>query len=87
MMKFQGALIKEQGVTFAVVIVQRRVIDNRSEANNVILSFQPIFPGVPIVLMAQDSRGTPTYYGRQDLVNFLASVPLSAIPWKEYTVS
>lgn len=84
-MKFQGALIKEQGVKFAVVVVQRRVIDNRQEANRAISGFGSVFPGVPIILMAQDSRGVPTYLGRQDIVRFLANVPMSAIPWKEYT--
>lgn len=28
-MLFQGAVIREQGQTFAVVVVQRHVIDNR----------------------------------------------------------
>lgn len=86
-MKFQGALIKEQGVTFAVVIVKKPVVDNRIEANKAIQSFQPIFPGIPIVLMAQDPRGTPEYYGRRDISRFLTNVPVSAIPWREYTVN
>jgi hypothetical protein len=58
--RFQGAVIKEQGVTFAVVIVKQHVLDISSEANDAIASFQPLFPGIPLVLMAQDSRGTPT---------------------------
>jgi hypothetical protein len=85
-MTFQGAVIREQGVTFAVVIVKQHVIGNSIEARRTIAAFQPVFPGLPIVLMAQDSRGTPTYYGRQDIARFLASVPLKAIPWKQYTV-
>ncbi len=85
-MTFQGAVIREQGVTFAVVIVKKHVIDSSTEAGRAIAAFQPAFPGVPIVLMAQDARGTPTYFGRQDIARFLASVPLSAIPWKQYTV-
>jgi hypothetical protein len=36
--------------------------------------------------MAQDAEGRPTYYGRQDIARFLASIPLSAIPRKGYTV-
>ncbi len=56
-----------------------------SEANRAISSFQPLFPGLPLVLMAQDSRGTPTYYGRRDIAKFMANVPLSSVPWKEYT--
>jgi hypothetical protein len=86
-MKFQGSVIKEQGVTFAVVIVKKHVIDNRIEADKAIRSFSPIFPGMPVVLMAQDHHGTPTYFGRQDIVKFLANVPLQSIPWKEYTLS
>lgn len=85
-MRFQGAVIREQGVTFAVVIVKQHVVNVSSEAQRVITSFQPCFPGLPVVLMAQDSTGTPTYFGRQDISRFMASVPLSAVPWKEYTV-
>ncbi len=86
-MRFQGALIKEQGVTFAVVIVKQPVLSNKNEANRVITSFRSVFGRVPIVLMAQDTKGIPTYYGRRDIVRFLANVPLEAIPWKEYTLS
>ncbi len=86
-MKFQGAVIKEQGVTFAVVIVKPSIIQNRSQANRTIQSFQPVFSGIPVVLMAQDHRGRPTYYGRKDISNFLARVPTHAIPWREYTLS
>jgi hypothetical protein len=86
-MKFQGALIKEQGVTFAVVIVKKSVVDDRATAQNVIQSFQPAFPGTPIVLMSQDSRGIPTYFGRQDIAKFLAKIPMTAIPWREYSIN
>jgi hypothetical protein len=84
-MTFQGAVIREQGVTFAVVIVKQHVIDSSFEAGQTIAAFQPVFPGLPVVLMAQDYQGTPTYYGRQDIAGFLADVPLDAIPWNEYT--
>ena len=86
-MRFQGAVIKEQGVTFAVVIVKKSVVENRPEAERVIRTFQPAFPRAPVVLMAQDSRGVPKYFGRSDIAKFLANVPLSAIPWREYSVS
>jgi hypothetical protein len=86
-MTFEGAVVREQGVTFAVVIVKSHVVQNRSEASRAISSFQPCFPGIPVVLMAQDSRGVPTYYGRPDIARFLASVPLGAIPWKRYSVN
>ncbi len=86
-MTFQGAVINEQGITFAVVIVKKRVIDNGSEASNAVQAFQGVFTGMPVILMAQDSRGVPTYYGRRDIARFMANVPLRAIPWKEYTLS
>jgi hypothetical protein len=84
-MRFQGAVIREQGQTFAVVVVQRHVVDNRSTAIDAISGFQPVFPGVPVVLVAQDELGRPTYYGRQDISRFLANVPVRAIPWREPT--
>ena len=85
-MRVQGAVIREQGQTFAVVIVKPHVVQNRAEAADAIQSFTPVF-GVPVVLMAQDGRGRPTYYGRQDIARFLSGVPLSAIPWREYTIN
>ena len=86
-MHIQGAIIREQGQTFAVVVVKKHVIDNQSEARDAISAFAPTFPGMPVVLMAQDHRGCPTYYGRQDISRFLASVPMNAIPWREYTIN
>lgn len=86
-MTFEGAVVREQGVTFAVVIVKRHVVDNRTTAGEAIAAFQPYFSGLPVVLMAQDAWGTPTYFGRQDIARFLAGVPVNAIPWKRYTVN
>lgn len=86
-MRVQGAVIREQGQTFAVVVVKPYVVQNRTEAANAISSFTPIFGGVPVVLMAQDSRGRATYFGRPDISRFLASVPIRSIPWKEYSIN
>lgn len=85
-MTFEGAVIREQGITFAVVIVKKYIIDSSAEADEAIAAFQPAFPGIPVVLMAQDGWGTPTYYGRRDIADFLANVPLEAIPWREYSI-
>src|SRR4051812_22385423 len=77
LMQFEGAVINEQGVTFAIVIVNPHVLNNQTEAEGLIASFQrQAFGGVPVVLMAQNGSGTPQYYGRRDIVNFLARVPL-----------
>ena len=85
-MKFQGAVITEQGITFAIVIVKNHIINNKQKAIETIESFVSVFPGIPIILMAQNTRGVPIYYGRDDIARFMAKVPLTAIPWKEYTI-
>lgn len=85
-MRVQGAVIREQGQTFAVVVVKPHVVQNRSEAANAIQSFTPVFR-VPVVLMAQDARGRPTFYGRPDIARFMSSVPVHRIPWREYTIN
>lgn len=85
-MKFQGAVIKEQGQTFAIVIVKMFVLNSPSERESIQNSARNLFPGMPVILMAQDSRGIPKYWGRTDIVNFLVNIAVSQIPWKEYTV-
>lgn len=84
-MKITGSIIKEQGQTFAVVIVKSHIVQSSSLASDAIDSFGAVFPGMPIVLAAQDHRGRFTYYGRRDISQFLASVSPSRIPWKEYS--
>lgn len=86
-MRFQGALINEQGVTFGIVVVKSNVLNHPTEAETMRDFGVRVFGLVPIVLMAQNSRGIPTYYGRRDIVNFLSKVPMQAIPWCEYTLS
>lgn len=84
-MSFDAALVKEQGVTFAVVAVKRHVVDSNHTRNEVAVAAQMQFPGVPIVLMAQDGRGRPTFWGRRDIVRFLANVPVAALPWRHFS--
>ncbi len=86
-MKLQGAIIKEQGLTFAIVIVKQFVIQTQTEFQRSVSQLSRYFPGMPLVLMAQDSNGVPSYRGRSDIVNFLANLHPSQIPWKEYTFS
>ncbi len=87
-MQFQGAVIKEQGVTFAIVVVKAHILKNNVEVNRLISSFQQtVFGQIPVILMAQEPRGVPSYYGRRDIVNFLSRVSLHSIPWQEYTIN
>lgn len=85
-MKIHGAVIIEQGVTFAIVSVKQyvtqytqRIIETRQE-----LSL--FFPNMPIILMSRNNSGEPHYYGRRDIVEFLKSIKVEQIPWKEYHI-
>ena len=83
-MKFHAAVIRDWGVKFAVVIVQPQLIQTPHSATKAQMAFAPAFPGVPIVLMAQDPRGAPIFHGRRDLVALIDDIQLDAIPWREY---
>ena len=86
-MQFEGAVIKEQGATFAIVVVKSHVLDSSSQRDDARAGFSSAFPGMPIIFMAQDGRGRATYQGRPDIVRFLAGISPSRIPWKRYTLS
>ncbi|QDZ93832.1 hypothetical protein D0438_02510 [Bacillus altitudinis] len=83
-MAFDAAIIKEQGVTFTIVSVKSGTISFPSRRDSAIIGFSRQFPS-PIILMEQNSRGVPTYYGREDIVRFLKNIHPSQIPWKRYS--
>lgn len=72
-MEFDGAKIREQGVTFAIVVVKPYVLTSPSK-EQIRASFIPFFGNVPII------RGIPTYDGRPDIVHFLANINPARIP-------
>lgn len=86
-MVFEGAVVREQGVTFAIAVVKKRVLDFRPDADRAAASFAGAFGGLPVVLMAQDAGGQAQYYGRKDIVRFLAHISINQIPWRRYTIN
>ena len=87
-MRIDGAIIKEQGVTFGIIIVKKHVLSTDSSARQARSNFQSSlseFSGIPLILAAQDSRGVFEYWGRPDIVDFLAAIHASRIPWNTYT--
>lgn len=87
-MQFEGALVKEQGQTFAIAVVKKSVkAGGDRQLRETAASFGSVFPGVPIVLMWQDAAGTPEYWGRPDIAEFLAHIDMARIPWQRYTVA
>ena len=88
-MQIDGAILKEQGVTFAIVVVEPHVIQSQSRANDMRQSISTIadFQELPIILASQDTKGIFTYQGDGNIVKFLAAIDASMIPWKHYSVS
>lgn len=83
--QFEGAVITEQGVTFAVVSVHSLVFQNASDATKIIKSLIPCFTGIPVVLMAKNPQDTPVYFGRPDLIKLLENVNIQEAPWEQMT--
>ena len=86
-MKIQGAVLNQAGESFAVVRIGGSLIHDKDEANKAINSLSSLFPKMPIVLAAEESRGRFTYYGRPDISHLAASTNLSGITWREYTIA
>jgi hypothetical protein len=87
MTTFDGAVISEQGVKFGLLVVKPRVLHNQSAQSQMRGFGTKAWGRLPIVLMAQDSGGVPTYNGRPDIVRFLANIDMHRIPFKRWTVN
>lgn len=85
-MRVEAALVKEQGVTFAVVAVKSHVM-HATDRDQIAASYAVFWQGVPVVLMAQDSRGVARFYGRRDLVSFLSNVAVGRLPWRAWSLN
>lgn len=85
-MKIHGAVIIEQEVTFAIIVVKRAAVETDDLVRETRAVFQGLFPGLPLVLASQDEDGEFEYQGREDIVQFLAGIQPWRIPWMEYTV-
>lgn len=83
MTTFEAALVREQGVTFAVVPVKDHVLNDTRRRHEVAAEYSSVFDQAPVVLM--DSRGRT--WGRPDLVRFLEHVPPANLPWKRWRLS
>ena len=83
------ALVEEQHLEFAVVIVQEYVMNGpTSHKEELVAAFTREF-GAPAVLMSQDAHGELEFFGRLDLSQWLANNVLepSQLPWREFTIT
>ena len=85
-MKIRGAVIIEQGVTFAIIMVKPTVTRYTVRSIQMRHELSAYFPNMPIILMSWDNDGQPHYYGRKDIVDFLKSINVNQIPWKDFNI-
>jgi len=87
-MTIDGAIIKEQGVAFGIVIVKQHAMSSSAVAAETRANFQGSlqeFSSIPLILASQESQGLVSSQGKPDIVDFLASIDASRIPWKRYS--
>jgi hypothetical protein len=75
---WQIALVREQGVEFAVIVVQDHVIDSPGRRDELIAHWATYLQR-PAALMGAQRHRT---YGRRDLVDWLATIHPSQLPWR-----
>jgi hypothetical protein len=82
MANWQIALVKEQGVNFAVATVKDHVLGNNNQSDQLVSSLS-VQLGQPTVLLGANQH---RLYGRKDLVRFLQNVHPSRLPWRRMTL-
>lgn len=86
-MQFYGTVFREQGIRFAVVLVEPSVFQDKDRSYETRKKLAPVFPGMPIILMCRNSKKTPVFQGRGHIVDLLEDVDTNTICWDKYTVS
>jgi hypothetical protein len=80
---FTGATIRLFQVEVLVVIVPAYVLGDRALAPMIVAAFHKRFVRT-IVLVAQDRRGVPTYFGPAAIATVLSKIPFDALAWRQY---
>lgn len=83
MSNWQVAVVREQGQTFAVVVVQDSVINTPSERNGVINLWTREL-GCRVGLVGAQRHKT---FGPGDIVRWLSGVSLDRLPWRRMTLA
>jgi hypothetical protein len=79
-LKGKVALIREQGQDFAVLLVKDSVITNPAMRAEMMAFGEAEF-GVRTALLGERGRT----WGPDDIVNWLGSVYVEQLPWREFT--
>lgn len=84
MSNFNGAYFVVRGTAFAVVLVKPQAMASERTREDVTEAFSRYFPQVPIVLATETPNGNLTFWGREDLIDYLARRDVS-INWCNYS--
>ena len=84
MATLNAALVKEQGVTFAVVLVKNHVLNSASAADQMIRTAGQALCCPLVVLMGESNRKLRG--NRQDVVRFVSKLHPSQLPWKKWSI-
>ena len=84
-MKMHVAHVCERGVDFAVVVVRPTLMSGLKRERDAAIEALTTELGLPAVLMMERSSGSPTYYGRPDLICLLAELCADELAWRELT--
>lgn len=85
MAQLTAALVREQGVTFAVALVKNHVLNSSATADEMIQGVASALGCPLVVLMGESNRKLRG--NRQDVVNFVSRLHPSQLPWKKWTIS
>lgn len=77
-----AALVTEQGVTFAVALMKDHVLNNPTTADQQIRAVAAELNCPLVVLMGE--RNKKLRGNRRDVVDFVASIHPSRLPWRKY---
>jgi hypothetical protein len=87
-MTLDGAVLNEQGITFALATVPFALLKDPSEAVTLLAGLREhVFPGLPVVLMTREWSGKPHYYGDPDGSRIMHGVHVSRVAWSRYTLA
>jgi hypothetical protein len=87
-MTFTGALVNVRRMKFGLVQAEKHVVDTPAEADKIIAAFKPVFPNLPVAMIALDADGFPLgQHGPAEVLDFLGSVDLTRVAWKKYNVN
>ena len=80
-----AAIVREQGVTFAVAIMKDHVLNCSTTADQQIRAVAMAL-NCPLVVLWGERNGK-LRGNRRDIVNFVSSLHQSQLPWKRYSIA